>query len=86
MCRKWRDSVRDPFLTAKRPPSRAIAKKLRDAPVMETDLRASVVVGDRRPRAEGETMVNASIIYTAGSSGSREKAVGCGAAIERISD
>jgi len=54
-------------------------KRLRGAPVMATDLRASVVAGDRGFGRRSGPWSTASIISTAASSASRKKLSRCGA-------
>jgi UDP-N-acetylglucosamine 1-carboxyvinyltransferase len=60
--------------------------KLRGAPVMATDLRASVSLVIAGLAAEGETMVNRVYHLDRGFERLEEKLSGCGASIERISD
>ena len=64
---------------------RSIAK-LRGAPVMATDLRASVSLVIAGLVAEGETMVNRVYHLDRGFERLEEKLSACGASIERISD
>ena len=85
MCRNWRGSARGFASTAKPPPSTGIAK-LRGAPVMATDLRASVSLVIAGLAAEGETMVNRVYHLDRGFERLEEKLSACGATIERISD
>jgi UDP-N-acetylglucosamine 1-carboxyvinyltransferase len=59
---------------------------LRGAPVMATDLRASVSLVIAGLAAQGETMVNRVYHLDRGFERLEEKLKGCGAAIERISD
>jgi len=59
---------------------------LRGAPVMATDLRASVSLVIAGLAAEGETMVNRVYHLDRGFERLEQKLKGCGAAIERISD
>jgi UDP-N-acetylglucosamine 1-carboxyvinyltransferase len=59
---------------------------LRGAPVMATDLRASVSLVIAGLAAEGETMVNRVYHLDRGFERLEEKLQACGAAIERISD
>jgi UDP-N-acetylglucosamine 1-carboxyvinyltransferase len=59
---------------------------LRGAPVMATDLRASVSLVIAGLAAEGETMVNRVYHLDRGFERLEEKLKACGAAIERISD
>jgi UDP-N-acetylglucosamine 1-carboxyvinyltransferase len=61
-------------------------KKLRGAPVMATDLRASVSLVIAGLAAEGETMVNRVYHLDRGFERLEEKLSACGASIERISD
>jgi UDP-N-acetylglucosamine 1-carboxyvinyltransferase len=61
-------------------------KKLRGAPVMATDLRASVSLVIAGLAAEGETMVNRVYHLDRGFERLEEKLSACGARIERISD
>jgi UDP-N-acetylglucosamine 1-carboxyvinyltransferase len=58
---------------------------LKGAPVMATDLRASVSLVIAGLAAEGETMVNRVYHLDRGFERVEEKLVGCGAAIERVS-
>jgi UDP-N-acetylglucosamine enolpyruvyl transferase len=60
--------------------------QLRGAPVMATDLRASVTLVIAGLAAEGETMVNRVYHLDRGFERLEEKLKACGAAIERISD
>ena len=60
--------------------------QLRGAPVMATDLRASVSLVIAGLAAEGETMVNRVYHLDRGFERLEEKLKACGAAIERISD
>ena len=60
--------------------------KLRGAPVMATDLRASVSLVIAGLAAEGETMVNRVYHLDRGFERLEEKLSACGATIERISD
>ena len=60
--------------------------KLRGAPVMATDLRASVSLVIPGLAAEGETMVNRVYHLDRGFERLEEKLSACGASIERISD
>jgi UDP-N-acetylglucosamine 1-carboxyvinyltransferase len=59
---------------------------LRGAPVMATDLRASVSLVIAGLAAEGETMVNRIYHLDRGFERLEEKLSGCGASIQRISD
>jgi UDP-N-acetylglucosamine 1-carboxyvinyltransferase len=59
---------------------------LRGAPVMATDLRASVSLVIAGLAAEGETMVNRVYHLDRGFERLEEKLSACGARIERISD
>ena len=59
--------------------------KLRGAPVMATDLRASVGLVIAALAAEGETMVNRVYHLDRGFERLEEKLGACGAAIERVS-
>ena len=59
--------------------------KLRGAPVMATDLRASVSLVIAALAAEGETMVNRIYHLDRGFERLEEKLSACGAQIERIS-
>src|SRR6476620_6121295 len=59
---------------------------LRGAPVMATDLRASVSLVIAGLAAEGETMVNRVYHLDRGFERLEEKLSGCGASIQRISD
>jgi UDP-N-acetylglucosamine 1-carboxyvinyltransferase len=61
-------------------------RKLRGAPVMATDLRASVSLVIAGLAAEGETMVNRVYHLDRGFERLEEKLSACGASIERISD
>ena len=60
-------------------------KQLKGAPVMATDLRASVSLVIAALAAEGETMVNRVYHLDRGFERLEEKLARCGAAIERIS-
>jgi UDP-N-acetylglucosamine 1-carboxyvinyltransferase len=60
--------------------------RLNGAPVMATDLRASVSLVIAGLAAEGETIVNRVYHLDRGFERVEEKLVRCGAAIERISD
>jgi UDP-N-acetylglucosamine 1-carboxyvinyltransferase len=60
-------------------------ERLKGAPVMATDLRASVSLVIAALAAEGETMVNRVYHLDRGFERLEEKLVSCGAAIERIS-
>ncbi|MDE2330730.1 MAG: UDP-N-acetylglucosamine 1-carboxyvinyltransferase, partial [Bradyrhizobium sp.] len=60
--------------------------KLRGAPVMATDLRASVSLVIAGLAAEGETMVNRVYHLDRGFERLEEKLSGCGASIQRIRD
>src|SRR5205085_33444 len=60
--------------------------KLRGAPVMATDLRASVSLVIAGLAAEGETMVNRIYHLDRGFERLEEKLSACGASIQRISD
>jgi UDP-N-acetylglucosamine 1-carboxyvinyltransferase len=59
--------------------------KLRGAPVMATDLRASVSLVIAALAAEGETMVNRVYHLDRGFERLEDKLSACGATIERIS-
>jgi UDP-N-acetylglucosamine 1-carboxyvinyltransferase len=59
--------------------------KLRGAPVMATDLRASVSLVIAALAAEGETMVNRIYHLDRGFERLEDKLSACGATIERIS-
>ena len=61
-------------------------ERLKGAPVMATDLRASVSLVIAGLAAEGETIVNRVYHLDRGFERVEEKLVRCGAAIERISD
>ncbi len=61
-------------------------RKLKGAPVMATDLRASVSLVIAGLAAEGETTVNRVYHLDRGFERLEEKLAACGAAIERISD
>jgi UDP-N-acetylglucosamine 1-carboxyvinyltransferase len=61
-------------------------EKLRGAPVMATDLRASVSLVIAGLAAEGETMVNRVYHLDRGFERLEEKLSACGASIQRISD
>ena len=60
--------------------------RLRGAPVMATDLRASVSLVIAGLEAEGETMVNRIYHLDRGFERLEEKLSACGASIQRISD
>ena len=60
--------------------------ELRGAPVMATDLRASVSLVIAGLAAEGETMVNRVYHLDRGFERLEEKLQACGASIERIGD
>ena len=59
--------------------------RLKGAPVMATDLRASVSLVIAALAAEGETMVNRVYHLDRGFERLEDKLIRCGAAIERIS-
>jgi UDP-N-acetylglucosamine 1-carboxyvinyltransferase len=61
-------------------------QRLKGAPVMATDLRASVSLVIAALAAEGETVVNRVYHLDRGFERVEEKLARCGAAIERISD
>ncbi|HEY5217343.1 MAG TPA: UDP-N-acetylglucosamine 1-carboxyvinyltransferase [Pseudolabrys sp.] len=61
-------------------------ERLKGAPVMATDLRASVSLVIAALAAEGETMVNRVYHLDRGFEKLEDKLAACGAAIERISD
>jgi UDP-N-acetylglucosamine 1-carboxyvinyltransferase len=61
-------------------------ERLKGAPVMATDLRASVSLVIAALAAEGETMVNRVYHLDRGFERLEDKLLRCGAAIERISD
>ena len=63
----------------------AFVEKLKGAPVMATDLRASVSLVIAALAAEGETMVNRVYHLDRGFERLEEKLGACGAAIERVS-
>ena len=85
MCRNWRGSARGSALDGETATIDGIAK-LRGAPVMATDLRASVSLVIAGLAAEGETMVNRVYHLDRGFERLEEKLSACGASIERISD
>ena len=85
MCRSWRGSARGSRLDGETATIDGIAK-LRGAPVMATDLRASVSLVIAGLAAEGETMVNRVYHLDRGFERLEEKLSACGASIERISD
>jgi UDP-N-acetylglucosamine 1-carboxyvinyltransferase len=60
-------------------------ERLKGAPVMATDLRASVSLVIAALAAEGETMVNRVYHLDRGFERLEDKLAACGAAIERIS-
>ena len=60
-------------------------EKLKGAPVMATDLRASVSLVIAALAAEGETMVNRVYHLDRGFERLEDKLVACGATVERIS-
>ena len=60
--------------------------RLSGAPVMATDLRASVSLVLAGLAAEGETVVNRVYHLDRGYERIEEKLAGCGAEIERLSD
>ena len=60
--------------------------KLKGAPVMATDLRASVSLVIAGLAAEGDTVVNRIYHLDRGFERLEEKLTGCGALVERISD
>ena len=84
MCRNWRGSARGFHLDGETATIDGIAK-LRGAPVMATDLRASVSLVIAGLAAEGETMVNRIYHLDRGFERLEEKLSACGATIERIS-
>jgi len=61
-------------------------ERLKGAPVMATDLRASVSLVIAGLAAEGETMVNRVYHLDRGFERLEEKLSACGASIQRISD
>ena len=61
-------------------------ERLKGAPVMATDLRASVSLVIAALAAEGETMVNRVYHLDRGFERLEEKLSACGASIQRISD
>jgi UDP-N-acetylglucosamine 1-carboxyvinyltransferase len=61
-------------------------ERLKGAPLMATDLRASVSLVIAGLAAEGETIVNRVYHLDRGFERVEEKLARCGAAIERISD
>src|SRR6476620_10042500 len=62
------------------------ARKLKGAPVMATDLRASVSLVSAAVAAEGETLVHRVYHLDRGFARLEEKLVACGAEVERIRD
>jgi UDP-N-acetylglucosamine 1-carboxyvinyltransferase len=60
-------------------------ERLKGAPVMATDLRASVSLVIAALAAEGETMVNRVYHLDRGFERLEDKLAACGAAIERVS-
>ena len=85
MCRSLPGSARGFILDGETATIDGIAK-LRGAPVMATDLRASVSLVIAGLAAEGETMVNRVYHLDRGFERLEEKLSACGASIERISD
>ena len=69
-----------------RPPPSTALPNLRGAPVMATDLRASVSLVIAGLAAEGETMVNRVYHLDRGFERLEDKLSACGASIQRISD
>ena len=84
MCRSWPGSARISSSTADRATIEGV-KTLTGAPVMATDLRASVSLVIAALAAEGETMVNRVYHLDRGFERLEDKLSACGAAIERIS-
>ena len=83
MCRNWPASAPTSRSSARRRSSTA-CRQLNGAPVMATDLRASVSLVIAGLAAEGETMVNRVYHLDRGFERLEEKLSGCGAEIERI--
>ena len=84
MCRSWRGSARISSSTARCATIEGV-EALKGAPVMATDLRASVSLVIAALAAEGETMVNRVYHLDRGFERLEDKLSACGAAIERIS-
>jgi UDP-N-acetylglucosamine 1-carboxyvinyltransferase len=84
MSANWRGSARASSSTANAPPSKA-SQQLKGAPVMATDLRASVSLVIAALAAEGETIVNRVYHLDRGFERLEDKLGRCGAAIERLS-
>ena len=84
MCRSWCGSVPASSSTARCATIEGV-DRLKGAPVMATDLRASVSLVIAALAAEGETMVNRVYHLDRGFERLEDKLVACGAAIERIS-
>ena len=82
-CRSSPGSARASISTARRATIEGV-DKLKGAPVMATDLRASVSLVIAALAAEGETMVNRVYHLDRGFERLEDKLVRCGAAIERI--
>ena len=82
-CRSWPGSARRSSSTATRPIVSGV-KRLRGAPVMATDLRASVSLVIAGLAAEGETIVNRVYHLDRGFERLEEKLGACGADIERL--
>ena len=83
-CRNWPASVRGSGSTAISPSSRAMPA-LKGAPVMATDLRASVSLVIAALAAEGETTVHRVYHLDRGFEALEKKLARCGAEIERVS-
>ena len=84
MCRNWRGSAPASSSTATRATIEGV-DQLKGAPVMATDLRASVSLVIAALAAEGETIVNRVYHLDRGFERLEEKLGRCGAAIERLS-
>ena len=84
MCRSWRGSARASSWTARRATIEGV-ESLKGAPVMATDLRASVSLVIAALAAEGETIVNRVYHLDRGFERLEDKLGRCGAAIERLS-
>ena len=84
MCRNWRGWAPTSRCPARRRSVEGVAR-LKGAPVMATDLRASVSLVIAGLAAEGETTVNRVYHLDRGFERLEEKLSNCGAMIERLS-
>ena len=84
-CRNWPGSAPASRSTGETARIEGVSR-LRGAPVMATDLRASVSLVIAGLAAEGETMVSRVYHLDRGFERLEEKLTRCGAVVERISD